>query len=60
MSGYDSLPGPANNMQRDVLARFEGLVRGRQPGAKLQDPQAALRELLRGRSPYDGRSGPTT
>ncbi|CAK0845234.1 unnamed protein product [Prorocentrum cordatum] len=60
MSGYDSLPGPANDMQRDVLARFEGLVRGRQPDAKLQDPQAALRELLRGRSPYDGRSGPTT
>ncbi|CAK0807877.1 unnamed protein product, partial [Prorocentrum cordatum] len=47
-SGYDSLPGPANDMQRDVLARFEGLVRGRQPDAKLQDPQAALRELLRG------------
>ncbi|CAK0828541.1 unnamed protein product, partial [Prorocentrum cordatum] len=60
MSGYDSLPGPANDMQRDVLARFEGLVRGRQPDAKLQDPQAALRELLRGRSPCDGRSGPTT
>ncbi|CAK0856481.1 unnamed protein product, partial [Prorocentrum cordatum] len=32
MSGYDSQPGPANGMQRDVLARFEGLVRGRQPG----------------------------
>ena len=60
VSGYDSLPGPANDMQRDVLARFEGLVRGRQPDAKLQEPQAALRELLRGRSPYDGRGGPTT
>ncbi|CAK0831182.1 unnamed protein product [Prorocentrum cordatum] len=60
MSGCNSLPGPANDMQRDVLARFEGLVRGRQPDAKLQEPQAALRELLRGRSPYDGRSGPTT
>ncbi|CAK0823925.1 unnamed protein product, partial [Prorocentrum cordatum] len=60
MSGYDSQPGPANDMQRDVLARFEGLVRGRQPDAKLQEPQAALRELLRGRSPYDGRGGPTT
>ncbi|CAK0809789.1 unnamed protein product [Prorocentrum cordatum] len=56
----NSLHGPANDMQRDVLARFEGLVRGRQPDAKLQEPQAALRELLRGRSPYDGRSGPTT
>ncbi|CAK0789045.1 unnamed protein product [Prorocentrum cordatum] len=60
MSGYDSQPGPANGMQRDVLARFEGLVRGRQPDAKLHEPQAALRELLRGRSPYDGRIGPTT
>ncbi|CAK0868534.1 unnamed protein product, partial [Prorocentrum cordatum] len=60
MSEYDSQPGPANDMQRDVLARFEGLVRGRQPGAKLQEPQAALRELLRGRSPYAGRGGPTT
>ncbi|CAK0860615.1 unnamed protein product [Prorocentrum cordatum] len=60
MSGYDSHPGPANDMQRDVLERFEGLVRGRQPDAKLQEPQAALRELLRGRSPYDGRGGPTT
>ncbi|CAK0901058.1 unnamed protein product, partial [Prorocentrum cordatum] len=60
MSGYDSHPGPANDMQRDVLERFEGLVRGRQPDAKLQGPQAALRELLRGRSPYDGRGGPTT
>ncbi|CAK0795767.1 unnamed protein product, partial [Prorocentrum cordatum] len=60
MSGYDSHPGPANDMQRDVLERFEGLVRGRQPDAKLQEPQAALRELLRGRSPCDGRGGPTT
>ncbi|CAK0833049.1 unnamed protein product, partial [Prorocentrum cordatum] len=60
MSGCDSHPGPANDMQRDVLARFEGLVRGRQPDAKMQEPQAALRELLRGRSPYDGRGGPTT
>ena len=53
----DSPSIPYSQMQEDVLARLEGLVYDQKPsGAGLiPDAEGALRELLRGSSPYDGQ-----
>ena len=48
--------GVTDPVRFGVLARLDGAVRGAECEAPL-DPQTALRQLLRGRSPYDVRSG---
>lgn len=54
----DSPSVPCSQMQEEVLARLEGLVHDQKPSGAKPVPQAAeaLRELLRGASPYDGQS----
>ena len=49
----DSSPIPLSSMQEDVLARLEGLVFDQKPSANVPNNEEALRELLKGGTPYD-------
>ena len=44
---------PCSEMQRQVLMRVDGLVRDQKPSGILDKPEAALRSLLKGGTPYD-------
>ena len=41
------------DLQRQVMARVDGLVNSQKPSGVIDKPEAALRSLLRGGTPYD-------
>eukprot|EP00435_Cladocopium_sp_Y103_P042465 s504_g11.t1 len=42
-----------DDLQRQVMARVDGLVNSQKPSGVIDKPEAALRSLLRGGTPYD-------
>lgn len=56
----DASPIPLSSMQEDVLARLEGLVFDQKPSANVPSNEEALRELLKGGTPYDFGSSQET
>lgn len=56
----DASPIPLSSMQEGVLARLEGLVFDQKPSANVPSNEEALRELLKGGTPYDFGSSQET
>ena len=57
MAGYagaTEAPCEPDPLQKEVIVRVEGLVRDQEPTERPPAPEAALKELLKGRSLYEG------
>ena len=56
LNGHKDAPGDGilvDGLQQQVMARVDGLVQCQKPSGAIDHPEAALRSLLKGASPYD-------